>query len=148
MVNRIYFPQTHFKSNTELFHDVTAYLLAQGYVREGFEDAIGERERLYPTGLPIEPPVAIPHTDGEYVNRDAIVCIRNSEPLEFHEMGGSPDAILYPKIVIMLVMQSGEAHLEELQRLVDNIQDGKPIERLLCARGDSAFRHAVDECLA
>ena len=38
-----------------------------------------EREESYPTGLPLDPPVAIPHTDGTHVKHDVIVCIRNGK---------------------------------------------------------------------
>lgn len=39
--------------------------------KEGFLDALLKREEIYPTGLPISCGVAIPHTDPQYVTRDA-----------------------------------------------------------------------------
>lgn len=76
MTDILYYPNTRYASREELFEDVSRRLVALGYVDDSFERAIKEREESYPTGLPLDPPVAIPHTDGTHVKHDVIVCIR------------------------------------------------------------------------
>ena len=43
-----------------------------GVTNAGFLEALLKREENYPTGLPISGGVAIPHTDPQYVTRDAV----------------------------------------------------------------------------
>ena len=44
-----------------------------GFVKESFEKAVLDREKIFPTGLPTKPiGVAIPHTDAEHVNKGAM----------------------------------------------------------------------------
>lgn len=57
-----------------VFSDVYQHLLKAGYVKGNFLSHVLEREDQYPTGIdtsPISkdlPNVAIPHTEGEFVN--------------------------------------------------------------------------------
>ena len=54
--------------------------------KEGFLDALLKREEIYPTGLPISGGVAIPHTDPQYVTRDAFAVTTLHTPVLFGQM--------------------------------------------------------------
>lgn len=59
-------------------------LTQQGYVTEGFTDAIIAREAVFPTGLQFEDyGVAIPHTDSDYVRETKIAIMTLKEPVPF-----------------------------------------------------------------
>lgn len=134
---------THFRSSCELFKTVSSQLLASGFVTQGFEEALNERENSFPTALPVEPPVAIPHTDGSYVKKDAIFCVLNDEGIAFGEMGGDKGSVLRPRLVFVLAMQQGDAHLEELQHLVERLQDSEAIQTILRSEDMEDFKKSI-----
>ena len=147
MISKIFQYRTRYKTQDELFSAVSKMLVEQGYVTDGFEHAIKDREASYPTCLPLDEPVAIPHTDGEFVLHDAIVCILNETRIPFHALGGGEDDVLYPRLVLMLVMKEGQSHLMELQKLVENLQDDDVVMRAVRARDETEFEQSVAACV-
>lgn len=147
MTDILYYPDMSYASQEELFEDISKRLVAFGYVDEDFEEAIKERESSFPTCLPLEHPVAIPHTDGAHVKRDAIVCIRNDRGIRFNEIGAGPESVLETRLLFMLVIASGDGHIDELQCLVNNLQDSSLVEAALNAETDEAFKAAADRCV-
>ena len=79
-------------SKEEGLEEVYGKLLKAGYVKGDFLSHIIEREEHYPTGIdtsPISkelPNVAIPHTEGEFVNARLIVPIALKHPIKFQNM--------------------------------------------------------------
>ena len=79
-------------SKEEVLEEVYGKLLKAGYVKGDFLSHIIEREEHYPTGIdtsPISkelPNVAIPHTEGEFVNARLIVPIALKHPIKFQNM--------------------------------------------------------------
>ena len=79
-------------SKEEVLKEVYGKLLKAGYVKGNFLSHIIEREEHYPTGIdtsPISkelPNVAIPHTEGEFVNARLIVPIALKHPIKFQNM--------------------------------------------------------------
>ena len=79
-------------SKEEVLEEVYGKLLKSGYVKGDFLSHIIEREEHYPTGIdtsPISkelPNVAIPHTEGEFVNARLIVPIALKHPIKFQNM--------------------------------------------------------------
>lgn len=75
-----------------VFSDVYQHLLKAGYVKGNFLSHVLEREDQYPTGIdtsPISkdlPNVAIPHTEGEFVNARLIVPVALKHPIKFKNM--------------------------------------------------------------
>lgn len=139
--------QTDFKDQAELFKEVSQYLVTKNYVTEDFEAALKEREATFATGLPTEPAVAIPHTDGTYVKNDTIVCILNKNPLQFNEMGADDEDFVYPQVFFMLVLGNGETHLQQLQNLIEKIQDGRLVSQILNCQTLDAFKDCVNQYL-
>lgn len=75
----------------------------QGYVAATFEDALVERERVFPTGLPTPVPVAIPHTDSVHVLRPGLAAALLAEPIPFGEMGTDDRTVDCALVVVLLV---------------------------------------------
>lgn len=138
----LFYQNSNYKNQSELFNDVGADLLKKKIVLEGFSNALVVREEEYPTGLPTSPAVAIPHTDGTFVLKDSIVFIKNDREITFHEMGGDDDDIIETEIVIMLVIKSGERHLKTLQKIIEVIQEGR-FQKELLATSESIEMEAV-----
>ena len=75
-----------------IFQEVADKLVEKQYVKPEFLVNLSEREKNYPTGIdmsvvnPDYPNVAIPHTEGEFVNVRLVVPIKLVHPVEFHNM--------------------------------------------------------------
>ena len=139
--------QTNFSNKEELFKQVSQSLESAGYVTAGFEEALVQREREYPTGLPTKPAVAIPHTSGTFVKADTIVCVVNNIELEFNEMGGGKEDVVFPRVIFVLVLANGETHLSELQKLINKIQEGDLIKKIITARSEQELEAMVNQYL-
>lgn len=96
------FLDNEFNNSDELFDFVYKKALENGLVREGFCEAIKEREKNYPTGLPgTAVDIAVPHTDPEYVIEPFIAVLRCQKGVPFVQMG-SDDMIIHPKLFFVL----------------------------------------------
>jgi PTS system galactitol-specific IIA component len=75
-----------------VFKEVSDKLLEKKYVKPEFLKNLAEREKNYPTGIdmsvvnPDYPNIAIPHTEGNFVNVRMIVPIKLTHPVEFGNM--------------------------------------------------------------
>ncbi|GGV12880.1 PTS sugar transporter subunit IIA [Lactobacillus acetotolerans] len=84
------------------------HLRKHGYVKGNFLQHIIKREDNYPTGLdtttlgPNLPNIAVPHTEGEFVNARLIVPVALTKPVIFKNMI-KPDKELRVKFVFMLL---------------------------------------------
>ena len=113
-----------------------------GYVRDTFVQAVLEREKVFPTGLPTaEIQVAIPHADVEHVVRPGIAIGVLEEPVEFGEMG-SEDRKVQVKIVFVLAVKQSETLVLLLKNLVGMFQDVDLLHRIVAA-GDAAQIAAI-----
>ncbi|WP_308556351.1 PTS sugar transporter subunit IIA [uncultured Lactobacillus sp.] len=83
-------------------------LLELGYVKGDFLSHIIEREHNFPTGLDTStlgkniPNIAIPHTEGDFVNTRLIVPVALKNPVVFHNMI-KPTEALEVKFLFMLL---------------------------------------------
>ena len=93
------------ESTDEVFSILAEKLEKAGYIRSGFLEAIKEREKNYPTALPIEPyPVAIPHTDPKCIVKPFVACVRLKHPIPWREMAAN-EIIHQVKFAFMLGFQ-------------------------------------------
>lgn len=97
-------------------------LLEKGYVKPGFVEALLDREREFPTGIPTgHIGVAIPHTDASYVNQTRIAVGVLNQPVLFEEMG-SDEGTVPVEIVLVLAISDSNLHLTFLQKLMSLFQ--------------------------
>lgn len=102
-----------------------------GYVKASYVPAVMERERVFPTGLPLgDINVAIPHTDVEHVNQPAIAVATLARPVVFGNMG-EQGGLLEARIVFLLAMKEPHAQLDLLQNLVETFQNPQVLEHML-----------------
>nr|WP_321292356.1 PTS sugar transporter subunit IIA [uncultured Trichococcus sp.] len=132
------------ENKEELFDNLANDLMEKGIVKEGFSQALKDREMDFPTGLPVKHGVAIPHTDGSLVNSDQLVFVTLDNPITFNEMGGDEEDILEIKIVIMLAVKDGKKHLNVLQTLIEAIQKDSFIDGLANATNVDAMEEIID----
>lgn len=111
-------------SQKEVLQEVYDKLLASGYVKGDFLKNVLEREANYPTGIdtsPISselPNVAIPHTEGEFVNTRLIVPVALVHPIKFHNMI-DPSQELEVKFLFMILNNDPEGQANILAQIMD-----------------------------
>ncbi|WP_321433666.1 PTS sugar transporter subunit IIA [Trichococcus flocculiformis] len=131
------------ENKEELFDKLALDLMQKGIVKEGFSQALKDREMEFPTGLPVKHGVAIPHTDGSLVNSDQLLFVTLNNPITFNEMGGDEEDILEINIVIMLAVKDGKKHLNVLQNLIQAIQKESFIDGLADATNVDMMEEAI-----
>ena len=94
------------------------------FVKESFLQGCMEREKIYPTGLMTEVPVAIPHTDSIHVIVPAICVIRLKDPVLFRNME-SPENEVPAQFVFCMALKSGDAQIDILKAILNTAQDKK-----------------------
>lgn len=111
------------ENSDEVIHYLANKLYEDGKVKDTFEQAVKDREKIYPTGLPTgKIAVAIPHTNVEYVNEAAIAFATLQHPVKFHNMAVT-DQTVDAEIVVMLAMKNPHSQVSMLQKLMALFQD-------------------------
>ena len=123
-------PELEAKTCKDVLKSVGQKLVDAGYAKESYPEALVTREKSFPTGLDIDGMgVAIPHTDVSHVNKAAIAIAVLKEPVTFIQMG-TDDEEVGVKLIFMLAVTNPSAHIDELQRIIEIIQDKEVLEKL------------------
>lgn len=129
----------------DALRDMAELFVVQGVSKESFPQAIIDRERTYPTGLPSEPfCIAIAHCDSEHVVESSIGVTTLDEPVEFGAMGGTSDERLSVQIIFMLAIKDPKAQVPTLQKMMAVIQNADLLEHI----GNAQTTEEVYEMLA
>ncbi|MCH3381718.1 PTS sugar transporter subunit IIA, partial [Enterococcus faecium] len=90
------------KTDSEVLAFLASEMYKKNYVKEEYIQAIQEREKEYPTGLPSTPPgIAIPHANYEMVNKTTLAIATLKDPVLFHNMEDNNEQLPI-QIVIMM----------------------------------------------
>ncbi|MCZ3622216.1 PTS sugar transporter subunit IIA [Lactobacillus mulieris] len=120
--NAVFF--TEKQARNEIFEEVYQKLLKLNYVKGNFLDNVIQRENTYPTGIDTSPisgelaNVAIPHTEGEFVNTRLIVPIALKYPVKFNNMI-DPSQELEVKFLFMILNNDPEGQANILAQIMD-----------------------------
>ena len=127
----------------ELFAKMASKLVAAGYVRESFLDALTAREQKYPTALPTQPEaIAIPHTDPEHIIIPCIAPIRLQSSVRWAEMGNGENSHEV-RFIFLLGLQKAGGQVQVLQALTTQCMDPKFFERMDSASSRDEFFDAI-----
>ena len=130
------------ENDKEILGQMADVMFQEGYVNEGFHNAIIRREENFPTGLPTgEINVAIPHTDPEYVNRPAVCLGILDSTVKFNVMGMENETVLV-SVLFMLAIKKKEDQLGLLQKLIATCQDQEMLKVI-----QSGDKKKIDEVL-
>lgn len=107
-----------------------------GYVKPGYADAVAEREKEYPTGLPGKGiNIAIPHTNNKLVIAPAVGVIIPRKPITFNMMGMKENE-LECEVILPLVVKDSAQQIGMLKQMMKIIQDGELLKRLRDSRNN------------
>ena len=125
------------KTDSEVLAFLASEMYKKNYVKEEYIQAVQEREKEYPTGLPSTPPgIAIPHANYEMVNKTTLAIATLKDPVLFHNMENNNEQL---PIQIVIMMAIGEPHgqVEMLQKIVGIIQDEPLRQEMIRAGNDT-----------
>ena len=101
-------------------------LQVHGCVTEKFADDCLDREKVFPTGICCETPVALPHCQSDAIRRDALCYLRLNEPVSFYRMDDPEDAVM-TRHIFNLAIAPGQ-HLEFLTKTIRLLQDNTVLD--------------------
>lgn len=126
------------KTDSEVLAFLASEMYKKNYVKEEYIQAIQEREKEYPTGLPSTPPgIAIPHANYEMVNKTTLAIATLKDPVLFHNMENNNEQL--PIQIVIMMAIGGEPHgqVEMLQKIVGIIQDEPLRQEMIRAGNDT-----------
>lgn len=121
----------------QVIRELGERLLRGGFVRPSFAEAVIERERLYPTGLPTPEPIALPHADVVHCLRPALAVALLSRPVSFRMMGDPAQAVAVRTVLALSVVDVPQ-QVRILGRLVKYCQTADHVLALHAAAGPDA----------
>mgnify|MGYP002169022322 FL=1 len=142
------FTDLDFENADALLHYMGGQLQQTGCVRETYPQAVVDREKEYPTGLPTENiKVAIPHTGAAHVLRQAVAVATLKKPVLFYSIEQDGEQ-LPVEIVFMLALSDSDAHMDLLQAVMKMIQDDSFLQQLKATQDHRQIADLVEKKLA
>lgn len=135
-----------FSTSNDILSFLADKLKEEGYAKEGYKEAILKREVEYPTGLPAEIKIAIPHCDHTLVNKSAIAVGVLNNTVNFQAMD-DPSKTLDVQIVIMLALDEPHGHIEMLQKIVQLIKSSEDLKRIIESTSDEEVLQVINNYL-
>ncbi|MGV8906793.1 MAG: PTS sugar transporter subunit IIA [Acetobacterium sp.] len=121
-------------------------LIEQGFVSEGFFEAVMEREKNFPTGLPTSVGVALPHTEAKFVVNESISILTLEKPVVFAGMG-NPKEEVQTEIIFLLAINNPVKQINILQTIITIIQNKKMLEHIKGARDPKTIYRLINQFL-
>jgi PTS system galactitol-specific IIA component len=125
---------------------LSARLVAGGYVHESFADAALAREAELPTGLVLGGDInaAIPHTDVEHVIRPAVALATLTKPVTFRHMI-DPTEEVPVQIVFLLALEQPKSQVAMLQEVATILQSPQLVDSLVSASSADELLTLISE---
>lgn len=105
-------------------------LVESGNVGPKFTDACLEREKDYPTGLPSEIPVAIPHGSSDDIKKNTVCFLRTDAPVRFTRMDDDEE-FSDTQMIFNIAVKPGDDHLDFLQKFMGFVMDSDALQKCL-----------------
>ncbi len=132
---RLIFLSAEFENAEEAIRMMASEMKSGGYVRESYCDAVLEREKNSPTGVPEEGlGSAVPHATSEHVIKPSMAIAVLKRPVSFNLMG-SPDESADVDLIFMLAAGTPQDHIVAL---------GKVISMLMSSEKTDLIRNAAN----
>jgi PTS system galactitol-specific IIA component len=115
----------------DVIRELSATLYDSGAVTNQFQNAVLDREAVFPTGIPTKIPAALPHTDAEHCLKNALAVGILDKPVPFGLMGGEVDEIVDVNIVFMLSLPNPKSQVAVIQKMLEILRNDKTMELLI-----------------
>jgi PTS system galactitol-specific IIA component len=104
-------------------------LHALDYVCDGYYENVIKREKNFPTGLPTSVPVAICHTEAQFVKQSALAVGTLLHPIAFQEMG-TPERTVQAEIIFLLALNDPKQQVPWLKKMATVFKDRNTLEMI------------------
>lgn len=118
-------------------------LFEEGYVTDEFGDQCIKREQQYPTGLNTLVPIAIPHTDSDYVRQSAICLLKPKNKVNFIDMEDSTSAVEVAYI-LNLAIKDNKKQVPVLSKVIGLFNDTELIQEVN-QKGEVYLKEIIEE---
>ena len=108
-------------------------LYSLDYVRDGYVENVIKREKTFPTGLPTSIPLAICHTEAQYVKQSALAIGTLVTPIAFQEMG-TPASTVNAEIIFLLALNDPKQQVPWLKKMAAVFKDHAMLESIRDAK--------------
>ncbi len=137
-------PDLRVSSWEDALSQLSDRLVRSGCARQGYGDAVIERERAYPTGIAFPSAgVAIPHADATWANRTGVAVGRCEKSVSFRSMEDASQTVPV-RLVFMLAVTNPDAHLVVLGRLIEMLSQAELCEALSNEKDATRVAQFVD----
>lgn len=116
-----------------------------GFVKQSYIQAVVEREKIYPTALPTQIGVAVPHTDSQHVLTLSMAVGILTYPVVFKEMGSNGDREVPVRVILTLAVPNPKQVVAMLRHLFEVIQIPDFLPSLVTIKDRSALSKILDE---
>jgi PTS system galactitol-specific IIA component len=120
------------RSKGEVIRALAAGLYENDYVREGYVENVIQREETFPTGLPTSIPVALCHTEAQYVKQSSMAVGTLAAPVPFLEMG-TPEQTVQAEIVFLLALNDPKDQVPWLKKMAAIFKDHAVLQSIRLA---------------
>lgn len=135
------------ETQKDLFKRMGEFLTQNGCVRPSFIEALVEREKNYPTGLPGRDfGIAMPHVDPQHVIVPGIAVATLEAPIPFVMMG-TEDTPVEASVIFMLMLKDFDEQIDWLKKLMGVIQNHDLIAELMELKTSKDLYRRVREVL-
>lgn len=135
------------KDQEEAIQTLAQAFIRDGVVKDSYLEAVLQREKIYPTGLPAEAfAIAIPHAEAKHSNQAAISVGVLRHPVAFHQMG-SPEIVLQAELLFMLAVDDPHAQIEFLKNMMRLIQDKQTLLQIKNTHSKAVIAALLEQAL-
>lgn len=127
---RLVFLSAEFENAEEAIKMMASEMRSEGYVRDSYCDAVLEREKKFPTGVPEEGlGSAVPHATSEHVIKPSMAIAVLKRPVRFNLMG-SPDESADVDLIFMLAAGTPRDHMVALGKVISILMSSEKTDRI------------------
>lgn len=108
-------------TSIELLSQLSDELIKRGYVKEGYCEALLEREKTYPTGLSFNHNfnIAIPHTNIGFTQKEVMIVAKTRGfPISFYKMD-NPTETIEVKIIFLFAIKESKRYIQFLSNFLE-----------------------------
>ncbi|MBU2700182.1 PTS system galactitol-specific IIA component [Sporomusaceae bacterium BoRhaA] len=132
------------ETNQDVIVTLGKKMLANGYVKDSYINAVIEREMNLPTGLNLGSfSVAIPHTNAEHVILSHIAVAVLKKPVIFYSMIDHSDK-LQVELVFLLAIKDPDGQVSLLQKLMSVFQNLELLQQIKAAKTKEEVAKLLD----
>ena len=121
-------------------------LKALDYVTDDYYENVIKREKKFPTGLPTVIPIAMCHTEREFVNQSALAVGTLKNPIEFRDMG-APDRFVKAEIIFLLALNDPKDQVTWLRKMMTVFKSKEVMGKIKSSKNKKELTDIIKEFL-